>query len=266
MARKSCTRTGCGCLWALFTASPIFKVADELFLLRVDGDHRVPGGLECFHLGVDMLELSVAIWVVGTFAGLAVGLKAEVETFQQPANQLLTSDEAPLGQAPRRDGAGSGLTHRNAASGSPRIDGSTSSFKASKIPGWISIAGFCPPPAGEPARCTAPPPARRSARPRPMVLQANSGGPRNRGSIPAAPGSACFTGREQASVSFIEERSECIVAGPDGILVDHPARLHAKTPDSHRFFRIRSLRYCRILESFLPSRLFRLRPLASLRG
>ncbi len=69
----------------------------------------------------------------------------------------------------------------------------------------------------------------------------------------AAAGSACFTGREQASVSFIEERSECIVAGPDGILVDHPARLDAKTPDSHRLFRIRSLRCCRIPEFFLPS-------------
>src|ERR1700721_4760947 len=71
-------------------------------------------------------------------------------------------------------------------------------------------------------------------RPGPEVRQAsaygaagNSGGPRNR-SNSAAAGSACFTGREQASVSFIEERSECIVAGPDGILVDHPARLDAQ--------------------------------------
>src|SRR5271156_5844209 len=103
-------------------------------------------------------------------------------------------------------------------------------------------------------------------RPRPEGRQAaaygaagNSSSPRNRGNSAAA-GSACLTGREQASVSFIEERSECIVAGPDGILVDHAARLDAKTPDSHRLFRIRSLRCCRIPESFLPSRLFWLRP------
>jgi len=50
----------------------------------------------------------------------------------------------------------------------------------------------------------------------------NPGGPRNNGNSAAA-GSACFTGREQASVSFVEERSECIVAGPVGVLVDHPA-------------------------------------------
>jgi hypothetical protein len=36
--------------------------------------------------------------VAGTFAGLAVGLQAEVETLQQPPDQLLTSDEASLGQ------------------------------------------------------------------------------------------------------------------------------------------------------------------------
>ena len=81
-----------------------------------------------------MVGLSIAIGVVGTFAGLAVGLQAEVETFQQLANQLLTGDEAPLGQRADR-WRWLRLTHRNAASGSPRIDGSTSSFKASKIPG-----------------------------------------------------------------------------------------------------------------------------------
>jgi len=45
-----------------------------------------------------MLELSVAVGVVGTFARLAVGLQAEVEALQQAADQLLTGDEAPLGQ------------------------------------------------------------------------------------------------------------------------------------------------------------------------
>jgi hypothetical protein len=108
---------------------------------------------------------------------------------------------------------------------------------------------------------SAPPAANPLAAPRrsgPEVRQAAAYGAAGNS---AAAGSACFTGREQASVSFIEERSECIAAGSDGILVDHPARLHAKTPDWHRLFRVRSLRYCRILESFLPSRLFWLRPL-----
>ena len=45
-----------------------------------------------------MLELSVAVGVVGTFARLAVGLQAEIEALQQAAEQLLTGAEAPLGQ------------------------------------------------------------------------------------------------------------------------------------------------------------------------
>ena len=49
-------------------------------------------------------------------------------------------------------------------------------------------------------------------------------------------------------------------------MVDHPARMDAKTPDSHRLFRIGSLRYCGTLESFLPSRLFELRPLGEYDG
>jgi hypothetical protein len=45
-----------------------------------------------------MRELSVTVGVALTFARLAVGLQAEVEALQQTANQLLTSDEAPLGK------------------------------------------------------------------------------------------------------------------------------------------------------------------------
>src|ERR1700683_610461 len=96
------------------------------------------------------------------------------------------------------------LTHRNAASGSPRIDGSTSSFAAPHRPG---------------------PEARQAAA---YGAAGNPGGLRSRGNSAAA-GSACFTGREQASVSFIEERSKCIVAGPDGVLVDQPGRLEGQT-------------------------------------
>jgi hypothetical protein len=76
-------------------AAVILEVSDELLFLRVDRDHRLPSGLECFHRGIDMLELSVAVGVVGTFARLAVGLQAEVEALQQAADQLLTGDEAP---------------------------------------------------------------------------------------------------------------------------------------------------------------------------
>src|ERR1700678_1755713 len=194
-----------------------------------------------------MLELSVAVGVVGTFAGLAVGLQAEVETLQQPPDQLLTGDEAPLGQR-RGEMAVAQADPPQRSLGvttDRRLYQLIQSFQDSGLHldrGLLSAT-----PAANPLAAP--------HRPGPEVRQAaaygaagNPGGPRNHGNSAAA-GSACLTGREQASVSFVEERSECIVAGPDGILVDHAARLNAKTPDSHRLFRIRPLRCYRIPET-----------------
>ena len=42
-------------------AAAILEFADQLFLLRVDGNHGLIGGLERFHLGVDVFELGVAL-------------------------------------------------------------------------------------------------------------------------------------------------------------------------------------------------------------
>src|SRR3984885_2752451 len=181
-----------------------------------------------------MLELSVAVGVVGAFARLAVGLQAEVEALQQAADQLLTGDEAPLGQ---RCG-GMALARADPPQRSlwvtadRRLHQLIQSIQDPRLHhdrGLLSTT-----PAANPLAAL--------HRPGPEVRQTaadcasgNSGGPRNRNNSAAA-GSACFTGREQASVSFVAERSECIVAGPDGILVDHPATLDAKTPDSHRLF------------------------------
>src|SRR3984885_3113127 len=251
------------------------RVSDKLFFLRIGRDHRLPDGLECFHLGVDMLELGeagqgsggaavgiarrgVAVGVVGTFAGLAVGLQTEVETLQQPADQLLTGDEAPLGQ--RRGEMALAQADPPQRSLGITADRRLRQFIQSlQDPGRRLDRGLL-------SATPATNPLAAPHRPGPEVRQAaaygaagNSGGPRNRGNAAVA-GSACFTGREQASVSFIEEQSECIVAGPDGVMVDHPPRLNAKASDSPPLFRIRSLRSCRFVESFLPSRLFWLRP------
>src|SRR5580700_3713409 len=153
-----------------FTAG-IFEVADKLFLLRVDGDHRLPGGLECFHLGVDMLELSVAIGVVGTFAGLAVGLQAEVETFQQPANQLLTGDEAPLGQ--RRGEMALAQADPPQRSLGVTADRRLHQFIQSfQDPGLDLDRGLLSAPLRRTRSLHRTAPDRRSARPRPMVLRA----------------------------------------------------------------------------------------------
>jgi hypothetical protein len=48
--------------------------------------------------GIDVLELGIAIWMAGPFAGFAVGLKTEAEMPQRPANQFMADDKATRGQ------------------------------------------------------------------------------------------------------------------------------------------------------------------------
>jgi hypothetical protein len=64
------------------------------------------------------------------------------------------------------------LTHSKAASGSPRIEDCTKSFKVSKRPGCISVAGLPPPPRRRMRVLDITAPERRSARPRSIVLRA----------------------------------------------------------------------------------------------
>jgi hypothetical protein len=62
-------------LWRLAVgvplASGVLEVADQLLLLRVDRDNRLTALLEVSHLGGDVLELSIAIWVLSSFTRLA---------------------------------------------------------------------------------------------------------------------------------------------------------------------------------------------------
>ena len=80
----------------------ILEVPDQLLLLGVDRDGRLTGSLERRHVGVDVLELGVAVGVARTFARLAVGLQTEAQAVQQATHQLLAGGEAQLRQRRRQ--------------------------------------------------------------------------------------------------------------------------------------------------------------------
>ena len=63
-------------------------VADQLFLLRVDGDDRLARSLRRNHFGIDVLELVVAIRMLRALVGLAVRLPAVAERRQQSAHAV----------------------------------------------------------------------------------------------------------------------------------------------------------------------------------
>src|SRR6516165_7195787 len=74
-------------LWRAFwtpVGAGVLEVAEQLFLLGIDRDHRLPGSLRSQYLRVDVLELRIAVGVMRTLIGLAVGLPAKAQLRQQP--------------------------------------------------------------------------------------------------------------------------------------------------------------------------------------
>src|SRR5205823_2941466 len=87
-----------GAALAAQLAAGILEIADQLLLLGVDGDGRLAASPEALDRSVDVLELRVAVGMLGSFAGLGVGLQAEAEVLQQAADQVGAGPVAPLGQ------------------------------------------------------------------------------------------------------------------------------------------------------------------------
>src|SRR5208337_1929374 len=172
----------------------ILEVADEFLLLGIDRDRRLAGSLEGSHLGIDVLELGVAVGVAGALARLGIGLQAEAQATQQAADQLLASREASLAQRcrqmaltlahPQQGGRGIAANrrlHQLVQGGqNPRL----------RLDRWLAAA----------TRTTHPPAELLNARP--QVSQAtinratrNPGCARDR-NHPAVTGRACFTRSE----------------------------------------------------------------------
>jgi len=88
--------------------SRVLEVADELFLLGIHTDHRLPGNKRRLHSLVDVLELLVAVGMLGALPGLAVGLQAVAQLLQRLQNgavgdlvACLTQPDRELRSAPR---------------------------------------------------------------------------------------------------------------------------------------------------------------------
>ena len=86
-------------LWRLSLGMPlpsgVLEVADQFFLLGIDGDHWLIARLEVPHAGGDVLELGIAVRMLATFACLARPLQAVVGFMEQVAHHL-RADLMPL--------------------------------------------------------------------------------------------------------------------------------------------------------------------------
>src|SRR5882672_4913051 len=79
-------------------ASAVLEVADQLLLLGVDGDDRDAPLDAVLRLRVDVLELRVAVGMLGTFDGLVWRLQAVAVVAQQLGHRLVTEPDAVLGE------------------------------------------------------------------------------------------------------------------------------------------------------------------------
>lgn len=66
----------------------ILEASDELFLLRIHGDHRLPLGLESTNLVVDVAELRIAVGVVGSLAHLPICLETVARMREKVRHEL----------------------------------------------------------------------------------------------------------------------------------------------------------------------------------
>jgi hypothetical protein len=151
-------------------APAVLEIANQLNLLCINRNGRLPVIVEPFDLIVDVFKQRVSVRMGRTFARLAVCMQAEAKPPPQATNFW-------LGLKPRSASACARwrwlrLTHNNAASGSPRIANCTSASRASRSPGSVSIFGLRPPPGRRMRRVSRVSWLRNSASPRPIVLRA----------------------------------------------------------------------------------------------
>jgi hypothetical protein len=208
------------------------RVADKLLLLGVDRDRRFAGSLEGRQLGVDVLELGVAVGVAGAFARFGIGLQAEAQPMQQAADQLLAGAEAPFGQRRRQ----MALALADPQQGSLGI---TPDRRLHQVPqrcqkSWLRLDRRLAPA----SRTTNPTTECRGAGP--QVRQAAADGaarhparPRDRGH-PTATSGPRFARRQQTTPSLVQGSRQHIEANFD-CRVDHARRVDFPDTGSHRF-------------------------------
>jgi hypothetical protein len=154
-------------------AATVLEVADQLFLLRVDGDHGHTAPYAILRLGVDVLELRVAIRMLHSLDGLVRRLKA-VPCSRSSLATVLSHSEIPCCASISADSVCVLLqVHRNGDSGSPRVTGSISCSNAGHTSGCAASYGRAPALRRTLTTSEGFAPARTSSRPLRTVLIAN---------------------------------------------------------------------------------------------
>lgn len=211
----------------MIVGAGVLEVANQLLLLGVDRDDRLPCSLRGDHLRVDVLELRVAVRMPGAFLGLPVVLTREAEFHQLLGNRVGADQMAHLRQR------GGGFVHalRHPQQGPLGIAQRGSLDEALQLGNQPSVALAHRP---APAAGTANPPPRQR-RGVPIVLAAidrragEPGDPGDQSQRPPA-GSANLGRCKHATTALIQAAPNRIPAIPDAVRVDHAPDLRLFAP------------------------------------
>src|SRR3954454_9331699 len=86
---KSCTRTFSGSPLGRSSRPPFLKSPTNSFFLVSTRDDRLFAAQGPLHLAVEMLELGIAVRMVGPLVGLAVGLQTVAQLVEQVGHHLV---------------------------------------------------------------------------------------------------------------------------------------------------------------------------------
>jgi hypothetical protein len=170
-----------------------------------------------------VVKLSIAIRVAGPFTRLAVGLKRETETPQQPADQLMADHKAALGQragemplAPADP-----QERRLRIAADRRLDKPAQGFQQAGLPIDRRLA---------PAACSANPSTKMILAIAKLGQSAADGAAGHCGRLayrldPATARRQRFARRHQPATALVKERRDCGKARLDGDHVNHPIKM-----------------------------------------
>ena len=178
-----------------------------------------------------MVKLSIAIRVAGPFARLAVGLKRETETPQQPADQLVADHEAALGQ---RSGEmplapADPQQRRLRIAADRRLDKLAQRFQQAGLPIDRRLAA---------AAGSANPPAEMILAAAKLGQSAADGAAGHCGGLayrlhPATARRQRFARRDQPTTALVKKRRDRRKARPDGDDVNHLVKMPASLLPQH---------------------------------
>ena len=205
-------------------ASGVLEVADQFLLLGIDRYRRLTRRKRFFHPIVDVAELRIAIGMVRSFTGLAVGLQSGNRACAGVRRPACGRSVWPMSRRLWLSLRRLLHVHSSGDCGSPRVSGSTSERRSSSKLASVSLAGLQPPP-GRRTRSASGLLAHTQFGQSTSDRAARDPGGAHHRNDPAMPGRRRLGGRKTPPTALVEYRGKRLEALAYGRFVNHASTI-----------------------------------------